>query len=156
MATQKLVRSRCLIAVFRMLELRCRGMDLTAKISLVPSKFEALSSQVATIFKGHAPPILYFNNAASGMETLENLHSAVIEVAKITKALFCVADPTKFSKCKTFAEFAAVHISRNMFRYKSNPNMTILTCISTVLKEKAAEFGCFFQTAFIPSQNSYD
>jgi hypothetical protein len=104
-----------------------------ARIHLVPSKFEDRSSQIVEI-------ILYFNNAASGMDSLVDLHIAVIEVAKTTKALFCVADPTKCAKCEAFGGFAALHVSRKMFRFKDIPNMTIMTCLSSVLGERAAEF----------------
>ena len=108
------------------------------------------------MFKGIAPPILYFNNAASGMDSLVDLHIAVIEVAKTTKALFCVADPTKCAKCEAFGGFAALHVSRKMFRFKDIPNMTIMTCLSSVLGERAAEFGSNFQTAYSDRTAAFD
>ena len=149
MVPRKLVKSRCLISVFRKLEFGCRGIVVSkARIYLVPSKFEDLSSQIVEMFKGIAPLVLYFNNAASGMDSLKDLHGAVIEVAKTTKALFCVADPAKCANCEAFDGFAALHVSRNMFRYNDVPNMSIMTCISSVLGERAAEFGSNFQRAY--------
>jgi len=79
LVTRKLVKSRCLIAVFRKLELGCRAITVSwAKIYMVASKFESVSSQVLPMFNGSAPPKLFFNNAASGMDKLQDLHNAVM------------------------------------------------------------------------------